>query len=71
MTIHRSTSLGIAQYTRMINEWLRKWVSREVQLDDDALYVNQIALKRVEEPARLQMLGGCTSAERPSVIAMN
>ena len=61
VTVNRPPSLRVAQDALVVDERLRALVRGEVELDEDPLDVEQVALERVEEAARLEVLRRCAS----------
>ena len=56
VAIDRAARLRVAQDAGVVDERLGPLVRREVELDQDALDVEQVPLERVQEAARLQVL---------------
>jgi len=53
VAVNRPTSFGVAEDASMINKWRRALICGAMELDQDALYLQQIALKGIQESARL------------------
>jgi hypothetical protein len=54
-SIDRTSRSRIAQHTGVVDERLRPGIRGHVQLDQEALYIVEVALERVQEAARLQV----------------
>lgn len=71
MAVNRPAGLRIAQDAGVVDERLWALVRGQVQLDQYPLDVVQVALERVEEPARLEVLRRRTSAYTPPTTSVN
>ena len=63
VAVDRPARLRVAQDALVIDERLRALVGGQVELDEDPLDVDQVALERVEEAAGLEVLRRCTSTQ--------
>ena len=56
IAVDRPSRLGISQHAGMVDEWLGPLVGVTMQLDENALDIQEIPPQRVEVSLRLQML---------------
>ena len=68
VAVDRPARLRVAQDALVIDERLRALVGGQVELDEDPLDVDQVALERVEEAAGLEVLRRRASSHQEKVM---
>ena len=71
VAVDRPARLRVAQDALVVDERLRALVRGQVELDEDPLDVDQVALERVEEPARLEVLRRRASSHQAKIMSVS